>query len=1146
VKAATRVQRERVLSASHLKEGERLVAEIDAALEKGNDAELPFLKGIEVLELSEALETVEALEKSASEAQAAIADARTFLASKTIELKRFADAVSKPVLEDFGKLTERINQSASRLAQFIKDTEGRKRNTLMQQAEEKLVAAEADVKLTAEAAGPLAEADLEKLSAEEAGAICEKLASLEKAAQTKVEEARKFINERKRDVGTSKGGAGDKTVTEQLAKLQTRLSSVTQDLSKAKKTASEHEQKFVARKLILEATDMLKDAEREIEKAEEVAAPLLVEGGQHFLAATLAQILASNLKDYMRAKSITRDGLFQQINGGTASEHITEEVFMAFLVALPETLGKEEVTYSEEQRKTLFKRADSNGDGKVSKGEFEELFRERFMCVKSISVTDSFEISSSKTVCKLELDTIVEAMGESKKHESSGMERVECLLVDSGDKGWVTMKGNQGTNYLEPYSQYTAFSKLMTRTLEATSKTATKASQFVKGKEAELKSCTKGPLAEAKSELAKLRPQVVSAQSKLEKLRKKVSEAKKEHAAKEEAEKKAQQDVRDQKAATAIMKSVDEKVEEFEKEAKRLEELVAPLTKVVEDQEKLLAFETPATVLLEAEQAVAVVSAAAVVARDLIAAQQKALGTLPTRGPMLNTRQTLVKTKAKVDSVDKSATASVEVVRKACSSLSTARLISIAEAFREEIQKRGITPEQLFDELATGDSVPEDAFCTRICGFAGLDISREQATIVYRHVEKARLKSKSPGEGGVGRRNFLRLVQQYFACIKEIAITTEFEIGKGKTIRKLEAKEVVRVLEGPRQDAKLGVTRVHAISVSDGVSGWVSVKGNQGTPFLKETEKPFLACALEVRMESTFANAEDTELVRLLKEDEVVEILEGPRKVDTHAALRAKGKAGKDGATGWFTIRDRGSVELARADGGMYVCTTPIAMTDNLDIKASKVLRKLELHESVKLLEGPLPDGATGVTRIKAKSMKDGTEAWITVKGNAGTVYAEESKKIYTVLKEGGTLQKKFDIEGSETVRELEKDETIEITEGPKEEKVTEVKRVKGRTLSTPAVEGWMTFAEKSLKPWSPVYKCLASTPLSETMTIKDGATVRKLEKDELLELLEGPMEETSINVMRIKGRCKGDGAVGWATIKGNQGTAFLAAQAPK
>jgi len=296
-------------------------------------------------------------------------------------------------------------------------------------------------------------------------------------------------------------------------------------------------------------------------------------------------------------------------------------------------------------------------------------------------------------------------------------------------------------------------------------------------------------------------------------------------------------------------------------------------------------------------------------------------------------------------------------------------------------------------------------------------------------------------------------------------------------------------------------------------------------------------------MERDFRNSTAAEgVLRTLKPDEVFEVLEGPRKDKFDEATRARGKACKDGAVGWFTMKSsEGTINAEKGDIKYYICTSAIAMTDNKDIKNCKVSRKLDVTEVCLLLEGPIEEDTTQVIRIKARAMKDGLEGWVTIKGNAGTVYAEETCNLYTLLRDTA-LQKRFKSEGSETLRSLVTGEAIEVTDGPRDETFDAVERIKGKALSDGAI-GWVTIKSDNLKPWTPYYTCVKETVIHDALSGKTAQVVRRLEPGETVELLDGPLLDTEMGVMRLKGRATKDSSTGWITIKGNQGTAFLSAK---
>merc|ERR1711862_5451 len=149
--------------------------------------------------------------------------------------------------------------------------------------------------------------------------------------------------------------------------------------------------------------------------------------------------------------------------------------------------------------------------------------------------------------------------------------------------------------------------------------------------------------------------------------------------------------------------------------------------------------------------------------------------------------------------------------------------------------------------------------------------------------------------------------------------------------------------------------------------------------------------------------------------------------------------------------------------------------------------------------------------------------------GNAGTLFAEVVPKNYAVKKEMD-LCRGFDCTG--VVRKIDIGETFKVLEGPKEEKSAPEARIKVRT-ATDGVEGWVS--KGGLRTWSPEYRVVANTPLQDTRATTDATkTVRELAKGEKFEYLDGPFEEAK--ELRLKGKAKKDGAIGWVSLKDEKG----------
>merc|ERR1719183_1764259 len=113
--------------------------------------------------------------------------------------------------------------------------------------------------------------------------------------------------------------------------------------------------------------------------------------------------------------------------------------------------------------------------------------------------------------------------------------------------------------------------------------------------------------------------------------------------------------------------------------------------------------------------------------------------------------------------------------------------------------------------------------------------------------------------------------------------------------------------------------------------------------------------------------------------------------------LRLKVKAANSGDIGYISINDATGEVAAEKDSRCYVCKSVIALTDAQDINESKVVRKVNINEVLVKLDDTVDQN--GALRMRVQLASDKKEGWITIKGNAGTVYAEESKKYWVIKK---------------------------------------------------------------------------------------------------------------------------------------------------
>lgn len=977
------------------------------------------------------------------------------------------------------------------------------------------------------ATAPLASQNVDDVSAEQAAEICEALGESEKQAQLKLDQARKFLAERTRDRKAPADPA-------EQAKLLSRLNSVQVDLAKAKTTSNEHEQKFVAKMLMQDVRQFVDVLDSNFEKATETAAPLIVEGGRIFVVASMQKMLLDALSDHASKSGISKESMFEQ--AGAKDGKIGEVEFTSFLEKVPELCSRPDLAFSAVQRLAIFELLDVDGKGEVRQDHFLESFRERHICVKGISVTDAEDIANSKTVEKLEVNEVVEALGEPKSHDATGIMRLEVRVLKDGRKGWVTIQGNQGTTYFEPFTKYGAFIRDLERNIDEAQEAATKASTYINQKTIELRDCKQGPLADAKMELSKLRPQVSVTQAKLDQLRKKIAEGQRDHTKREQFERRKAEEKKERQAAAVILKLISEKVDKVKSCLQALEEGAASLTSISESD--ALSFSTPMSVRTSAEASAKAAKVAIAEASECLKIHAGKASRGP-KGPWTEAAAEMKKSQLELDATEKKVDSVTESVETVCQTLISAITGQISNAARKSIQTKKSSIDALYKQLAGGDvdSISDDKFVAYLGTLKEVAKSQEQKQLVLSQF----------GSSGVTRRAFCAIMERYCICVKGVAMTPDFDIkdlGALASVRKLEVGEYLEVSDGPKIESS-GLTRVLARAITDNKEGWVTVRGNQGTPFLQDSSKPCYYAAEPVALQDNFVSA-DAKEVRRLKVNEVVEVLEGPRKEEIGNAVRGRGKTCNDGSVGWFTIKSKTGEVFAEPGKMSYTVSSAIALTDSVDIKDCKVLRKLDKGEVLIVLEGPNEDTNSGVTRIKVTAAKDNKEGWVTVKGNAGSVYAEESGRNYVVLK-ATPLQSKFSEAQSAaaTVRNLVPQEAIELLEAPREEKSDAPLRMRCRALTDGKV-CWVGLKGQNFKRWSPHYKCVSPTALMDRLEVNDDTqTTRKVNVGETFELLQGPTEETELGVLRVKCKADKDGAMGWMTISGNQGKNFLECIAP-
>lgn len=1105
---AAKEQKERLQASELIAQAVEKVEVAEGEVAKTGESEVPFLKGIEGMSAVEAAKAIKVCEDCASSSQKAISDARGFVVQKLVDIKQFSEGPGEMASKELLALQKKLDGCASKLSEHKKDTAERKRKTQMQASGEKIANVEEAVQKLAEALAKFDDKKMSEISAEEARALCEELAAVEHEAQASVADARKFLALRQQDAKTfTEAMRGP--VQADLNKLQARLTQCQVELAKLTKQFTEREQKFVAKKLVDDAQKSLKKLQDDFETATKAAAPLLDDKKEAIVKEGLVQALVVAVQALHKKGGLKADQIFAQLS---KTKTASLEQFSTWVDTLPEATGKDEASFTPEQKTFVYEKVCKAK--KFTLAELEVLLREHLVCKESVTTTD--KLDDGKVVGSVEPGEGVEVIEE--KEDKNGNKCAKCLLPRDGSTAWVVI-AQEGKINFRAAQAYVGKVESIEAYVNAVFASATEASEALDRKSVELASHKQGPLAEVKNTLLQLRTKFSAEQAKIDTLRKKATVAK---VAVLKERKEELQKVHEEKCKEFAAKSVADgtsAVEAAEAKAEKVVESVkgADAAKLGISKLESLTSSADAAFLALAESK-------AVVSRS---SERHESYKGPVRQLLLEARVELAKLTGRAGSAEKRLREATEAVRTAHADAVLKATKSAREVLRSKARAGKKSVDDLFEEVSGGKGeITEAQFQKFVEGLPNTGLSKEEVKLVY----------KEFGRHGLRKPGFAKALQEFTKCERQTAITEGVDAASSKVLRKLEAGELFEILEGPKEQGDL--QRVRGRAIRDGVTGWVTFKSAQGTSFLKPREKPFLWVAKETSLLSKFD--EKSKPVRALQQDEVLELLEGPREESSSSELHLKVTACKDKQAGWVTLKNLAGEVFVEKSDKVYVCKSTIAMTDVSDIQACKVLRKVDVGEALTVVGGEEGLKDMAIKRLKFTGSKDAREGWVTLQGNQGTVYMEESSSHYVVGKPVALRSALEADSGAE--RQLAAGEVLLAAQEPKEVRPDTKMGLHARALED-GKSGWIVSSAgpaMPVKPWAAKYTCKAAVALTTALAAKDADAIRQAQPGEVFEVVEGPTLDKSTGLRRIRCATAADGVVGWASLRAADGTALL------
>jgi len=176
-------------------------------------------------------------------------------------------------------------------------------------------------------------------------------------------------------------------------------------------------------------------------------------------------------------------------------------------------------------------------------------------------------------------------------------------------------------------------------------------------------------------------------------------------------------------------------------------------------------------------------------------------------------------------------------------------------------------------------------------------------------------------EGAISKDTVMGLIRCFKKVLKETVITNTRSIKDSKPERRLEVNELCEVLEGPVKEETADLMRARVRILKDGMEGWVTILGNQGTKFLEEPEggvvmkvvkETILTTTFDISGESAKEQSRKIkDTTRKLKEGELLEIREWMKKDEASGLMRMKVRTRVGGHIGWATaVGSAGAVFL--------------------------------------------------------------------------------------------------------------------------------------------------------------------------------------------------------------------------------------------
>jgi len=531
-------------------------------------------------------------------------------------------------------------------------------------------------------------------------------------------------------------------------------------------------------------------------------------------------------------------------------------------------------------------------------------------------------------------------------------------------------------------------------------------------------------------------------------------------------------------------------------------------------------------------------------------------------------------------------------------------LNTLTEALQMHMKEHSLSPNELFKEIAKGETVSEKGFIQYLQGLAAA-IGHDELDAAFTDERQVDMfKQMASSSKGVSAEDFEGLFKSTMTCIKATVVTDKAVVEGSETVCKVEVNTEVLLSGAQKEDA--GVVRSEC-KVGDQV-GWISVRPNAaGPPFLKRAAgSPFFAfCSVAekaVQAASLPVSAALTSLNGKLKQGGPA--TEGPLKDarDEMTKLRddiSKAQKTVDELRKSFGVAKAKYIAQERTEANAHVEARNLKVAGEFLDEPNKQAAALEAEVALIEAAGAAIVSLTGeeleafatpasvvakvekhyaATTEKAtaarEAIKEQTKAVAAVAPqNGGTALAktklqELGRKVEDLAKKAprlsGQVRSKVQaivapkmqttadairkyaaskkMSGEELFDTLKTDDKmpeaafVKLLSQLEEPLSAEVAKLVSQKVEKESIskDNFMKFVVL-------YFKVVRGIAFTDGMDISSCKTLRKCEENEVLEVLEGPVEDEKNGMTRVRAKaCSEPHTVGWVTVAGSKGTAFL------